>query len=74
MKKKTTWQEKLADSKDLPRVEKIDEKKRNVIDDLTFEIIEQTLVPIIDNLRKAAMKNDKQLIEVAVKLLGTKKN
>lgn len=27
MKKKTSWQEKLADSKDLPRVEKIDEKK-----------------------------------------------
>jgi hypothetical protein len=27
MKKKTTWQEKLADSKDLPRVGKIDEKK-----------------------------------------------
>lgn len=27
MKKKTTWQKKLADSKDLPRVEKIDDKK-----------------------------------------------
>ncbi len=27
MKKKTSWQEKLADSKDLSRVEKIDEKK-----------------------------------------------
>jgi hypothetical protein len=27
MKKKTSWQEKLANSKDLPRVEKIDEKK-----------------------------------------------
>ena len=27
MKKKTSWQEKLADSRDLPRVEKIDEKK-----------------------------------------------
>jgi len=27
MKKKTTWREKLADSKDLSRVEKIDEKK-----------------------------------------------
>ncbi len=27
MKKKTTWQEKLTSSKDLPRVEKIDEKK-----------------------------------------------
>jgi len=27
MKKKTSWQEKLADSKDLPKIEKIDEKK-----------------------------------------------
>ena len=27
MKKKTSWQEKLADSKDLPRVEIIDDKK-----------------------------------------------
>ena len=27
VKKKTSWAEKLADSKDLPRVEKIDEKK-----------------------------------------------
>jgi len=27
MKKKTSWAEKLTDSKDLPRVEKIDEKK-----------------------------------------------
>ena len=27
MKKRTSWQEKLADSKDLPRVETIDEKK-----------------------------------------------
>jgi len=27
MKTKTSWQEKLADSKDLPRIEKIDEKK-----------------------------------------------
>lgn len=27
MTKKASWQEKLADSKDLPRVEKIDEKK-----------------------------------------------
>jgi alkylated DNA nucleotide flippase Atl1 len=27
MKKKTSWQEKLADSKDLPKVEKVDEKK-----------------------------------------------
>ena len=27
MNKKSSWQEKLADSKDLPRVEVIDEKK-----------------------------------------------
>jgi len=27
MKKKTSWQEKLADSKDLPKVERFDDEK-----------------------------------------------
>ena len=49
---------------------KLDEKKRDVIDGMTFEIIEQTLVPIVENLRKAAINNDKQMIDVAVKLFG----
>jgi len=52
---------------------KLDDKKRDVIDDLTFEIVEQTLVPIVENLRKAAMNNDKQMIDIAVKLFGVNK-
>ena len=56
--------------KALKMLGKIDKEKRGVIDDLTFEIIEQTLVPIIENLRKAAINNDKKLIDVAVKLFG----
>jgi glutamyl-tRNA reductase len=51
----------------------LDTKKRDVIDGLTFEIIEQTLVPIVEKLRKAAMDDDKQTIDVAVKLLGVNK-
>ncbi len=56
--------------KALKMLGKIDKKKRGVIDGLTFEIIEQILVPIIENLRKAATNNDKQLIDIAVKLFG----
>jgi glutamyl-tRNA reductase len=52
---------------------KLDPKKREVIDGLTFEIVEQTLVPIVENLRKAAINDDKQTIDVAVKLLGVNK-
>jgi glutamyl-tRNA reductase len=51
----------------------LDTKKRDVIDGLTFEILEQTLVPIVENLRKAARDDDKQTIDVAVKLLGVNK-
>jgi glutamyl-tRNA reductase len=61
-------------TKAFSRLGKLDEKKREVIDGLTFEIIEQTLVPIVENLRKAAVDNDKQLIDVAIKLFGVNKN
>jgi glutamyl-tRNA reductase len=57
--------------KALKMLGKIDKKKRGVIDALTFEIIEQTLVPVIEKLRKAAKNNDQQLIDAAVKLFGT---
>ncbi|PVX25447.1 MAG: glutamyl-tRNA reductase [Candidatus Bathyarchaeum sp.] len=53
---------------------KLDEKKKDVIDGLTFEIVEQTLVPIVEKLRKAAINDDKQLIDVAIKLFGVNKN
>jgi len=48
----------------------IDEKERKIVDDLTYILVKQTFVPIIENLRIAAMNNDKQLIDVAVKLFG----
>jgi glutamyl-tRNA reductase len=60
-------------TKALNRLGTLDTKKRDVIDGLTFEIIEQTLVPIVENLRKAAMDDDKHTIDVAVKLLGVNK-
>lgn len=60
--------------KALKMLGKIDNKKRGVIDAMTFEIIEQTLVPIIENLREAAISNDKQLIDIAVKLFRTEEN
>jgi len=53
---------------------KIDKKKRGVIDALTFKITEQTLVPVIEKLRKAAKSNDQQLIDAAVKLFGTEED
>lgn len=48
----------------------IDEKKRKVIADLTYILLKQTFVPIIENLRIAAMNDDKQVIDAAVKLFG----
>jgi len=48
-----------------------DEKEKEVIDDLTLVLLKQTFLPIIQNLRKAAIENDKELIDMAVKLFGT---
>lgn len=45
-----------------------DEKEKEVIDDLTLVILKQTFLPIIQNLRKAAVENDKELIDIAIKL------
>lgn len=61
-------------TKAFSRLGNLDEKKRDVINGLTFEIIEQTLVPIVEKLRKAAIDEDKQLIDVAIKLFGVNKN
>ncbi len=48
----------------------VDEKEKEVIDDLTLVLLKQTFLPIIQNLRKAAVENDKELIDIAVKLFG----
>jgi glutamyl-tRNA reductase len=55
------------------RLGKLDEKNKAIIDGLTFEIIERTLVPIIENLRRAAMNNDQHLVDYAEKILGVNK-
>lgn len=49
---------------------KANEKEKKIIDDLTLILLKQTFVPIIENLRAAAINNNEQLIEIAIKLFG----
>jgi glutamyl-tRNA reductase len=51
-------------------LQNVGEKEKEVIDDLTLVLLKQTFLPIIHNLRKAAVENDKELIDIAVKLFG----
>jgi glutamyl-tRNA reductase len=46
----------------------VDEREREILDDLTSILLKQTFVPIVENLRLAAKNGDEQLIELAVKL------
>jgi glutamyl-tRNA reductase len=46
----------------------VDERERKILEDLTSILLKQTFVPIVENLRLAAKKGDKELIELAVKL------
>lgn len=48
----------------------IDEKDRKIIDDLTYILMEQMFIPIIEKLRIAAINDDKKLLAAAVKLFG----
>ena len=53
----------------------VDEKEREILDDLTSILLKQTFVPIVENLRSAAKNGDTQLIDLAVKLFEkTEKN
>jgi glutamyl-tRNA reductase len=52
----------------------LNDKEKEVIDDLTLVLLKQTFLPIIQNLRKAAVENDKELIDTAVKLFGVEAN
>jgi glutamyl-tRNA reductase len=54
----------------LNMLENVDEKEKKIIDDLTRILLKQTFIPLIENLRIAAINNDLQLIEMAVKLFG----
>jgi glutamyl-tRNA reductase len=48
----------------------MDDKQRKVIDDLTSILLKQTFLPIIENLRAAASNDDKQVIDIAIKLFN----
>ncbi len=51
-------------------LQSLDNKQKEVIDDLTLVLLKQTFLPIVQNLRKAAIDNDKELIDTATKLFG----
>jgi glutamyl-tRNA reductase len=55
-------------------LQNVGEREKEIIDDLTLVLLKQTFLPIVQNLRKAAVKNDKELIDIAVKLFGMETN
>ncbi len=60
-------------AKALSKIGEVDEREKKVIGDLTSILLKQTFVPLVENLRVAAMDNDEETIEVAVKLFGNNK-
>lgn len=71
MKRKKSWQEKLADSKDLPRVEKIDEKKSKRWGTGTFVIP----APLeVDEIMRKVLKGKLITINEIRKILAKKHN
>jgi len=51
----------------------LDERKRKVVRHLTSTLLKQTFLPIVENFRQAAANNDADLVEIATRLLETKK-
>ena len=53
----------------------VDEREKQILEDLTSILLKQTFIPIVENLRSAAKTGDQRLIETAVKLFEkTEKN
>lgn len=47
---------------------KVDEKQKQILEDMTSILLKQTFIPIVENLRVAAINGDEQVIDTAVKL------
>jgi glutamyl-tRNA reductase len=47
----------------------VDERKKRVVGNLTVTLIKQTLLPVVENIRRAAANDEGQLVIVASKLL-----
>jgi glutamyl-tRNA reductase len=53
----------------------LDDRQKQVLNDLTSILLKQTFIPIVENLRLAAKNGDTKVIDVAVKLFEkTEKN
>ncbi len=50
----------------------MDEREKQVVDNLTAILLKQTFLPLVENLRQAAAKDDSDLVEAAIKLIGAK--
>jgi glutamyl-tRNA reductase len=46
----------------------LDERQKQILEDLTSILLKQTFIPIVENLRLAAKNDKKEVIDVAVKL------
>lgn len=55
-------------AKALSMLGSVDDKQKRVLEDLTSILLKQTFLPIIENLRSAASNDDKQVIDIAIKL------
>lgn len=47
---------------------KVDEKQKQILEDMTSILLKQTFIPIVENLRIAAINGEEQVIDTAVKL------
>ena len=61
-------------SKAICKLGDVDDKKRKIIDDLTSVLLKQTFLPVIENLRIAASKDDREAINIAIKLFDKEGN
>jgi glutamyl-tRNA reductase len=48
----------------------IDDRQKNILNDLTSILLKQTYIPLVENLKEAAKNGDKQAIDVAAKLFN----
>jgi glutamyl-tRNA reductase len=55
-------------AKAIRKLGNIGEREKKILGDLTSILLKQTLVPVVENLRLAAMDNDIELLEAAPKL------
>jgi len=48
----------------------VGDREREIIDNLTSTLLKKALLPVVENLRSAMLRNDERLVEELVRLLG----